>query len=151
MASKDIEDVAKAGGAAEPKKPAAKLPKASDADVAGFKAAYEAHIAERALTGIPPLPLNGKQAACVVELLKTPPAGDEQFLLDLLSNRIPPGVDEATHVKANFLDAVMKGAVSSRLCPRPRLCSSSAQCLAAITCSRSWMGWTWSLSLPSSL
>lgn len=40
--------------------------------------------------------------AALVELLKTPPAGEEEFLLDLITNRVPPGVDEAAYVKAGF-------------------------------------------------
>eukprot|EP00442_Polarella_glacialis_P001777 CAMPEP_0115152762 /NCGR_PEP_ID=MMETSP0227-20121206/66340_1 /TAXON_ID=89957 /ORGANISM="Polarella glacialis, Strain CCMP 1383" /LENGTH=900 /DNA_ID=CAMNT_0002563405 /DNA_START=68 /DNA_END=2770 /DNA_ORIENTATION=- len=99
---------------AAPKKAiAVKLPKVSEEDVKGFRAAYDAHVAERALTTLPPLPLDPKQALCVVELLKKPPAGEEAFLVDLIKNRVPPGVDDATYVKANFLCAVMKGAETS--------------------------------------
>ncbi len=53
--------------------------------------------------------------AALVELLKNPPAGEEEFLLDLLTNRVPPGVDEAAYVKAGFLAAVAKGDASSPL------------------------------------
>eukprot|EP00929_Paragymnodinium_shiwhaense_P069473 TRINITY_DN35030_c0_g2_i1.p1 TRINITY_DN35030_c0_g2~~TRINITY_DN35030_c0_g2_i1.p1 ORF type:complete len:940 (+),score=262.02 TRINITY_DN35030_c0_g2_i1:103-2820(+) len=110
----DIENLA--GAAAAPKKSVAvKLPKITDADVSGFFAAYDAHVADRANMKLPPLALDPKQAQCMVELLKNPPAGKEAFLLNLLENRIPPGVDDATYVKANFLDAVMKGAVTSPL------------------------------------
>lgn len=53
--------------------------------------------------------------AALVELLKNPPAGEEEFLLDLLTNRVPPGVDEAAYVKAGFLAAVAKGEAKSPL------------------------------------
>jgi len=84
-------------------------------DVSGFKAAYDAHVDERAKQGLPPLPLDAKQAQCLVELLKKPPADLSDFLVDLLANRIPPGVDDATYVKANFLNDVVKGAATSSL------------------------------------
>jgi aconitate hydratase 2/2-methylisocitrate dehydratase len=70
---------------------------------------YRKHVEERAEQGIVPNPLNAQQAAGLVELLKNPPAGEEAFILDLLANRIPPGVDEAAYVKAGFLAAVTKG------------------------------------------
>eukprot|EP00931_Biecheleriopsis_adriatica_P120591 TRINITY_DN9571_c0_g1_i1.p1 TRINITY_DN9571_c0_g1~~TRINITY_DN9571_c0_g1_i1.p1 ORF type:complete len:919 (+),score=259.07 TRINITY_DN9571_c0_g1_i1:49-2757(+) len=108
----DIEDAAGASGPAAKKSIAVKLPKITEADVQGFKAAYEAHIQEREKDGIPPLPLDAKQAQCVVELLKKCPAGEEGFYVDLIKNRIPPGVDDATYVKANFLRDVLKGVVS---------------------------------------
>ena len=57
--------------------------------------AYRKHIEERAALGIVPQPLNAEQTAGLVELLKNPPAGEEEFLVDLITNRIPPGVDEA--------------------------------------------------------
>ena len=71
--------------------------------------AYRAHIAERAALGIPPLPLDAKQTAELIELIKTPVAGDEAFLLDMLTHRVPPGVDDAAKVKASFLAAVAHG------------------------------------------
>ncbi|MFN3881025.1 MAG: bifunctional aconitate hydratase 2/2-methylisocitrate dehydratase [Nitrincola lacisaponensis] len=77
--------------------------------------AYRKHVEERALEGIPPTPLDPEQTAALVELLKNPPAGEEEFLLDLLSNRVPAGVDQAAYVKAGFLDAVAKGEASSPL------------------------------------
>ncbi|MFO1368210.1 MAG: bifunctional aconitate hydratase 2/2-methylisocitrate dehydratase [Marinagarivorans sp.] len=77
--------------------------------------AYRAHVAERAALGIPPQPLNAAQVASLVELLKAPPAGEEAFLVDLISNRVPPGVDEAAYVKAGFLSAVAKGEAKSPL------------------------------------
>ena len=71
--------------------------------------AYRAHVAERAALGIPPLPLDTPQTAQLIELIKNPPAGEEAFLLDLLTHRVPPGVDDAAKVKASFLSAVAHG------------------------------------------
>jgi aconitate hydratase 2/2-methylisocitrate dehydratase len=71
--------------------------------------AYRVHVAERAAQSIPPKPLKAEQVAELVQLLKAPPAGEESFLVDLLSNRVPPGVDEAAYVKAGFLSAIVKG------------------------------------------
>ena len=70
---------------------------------------YRQHVAERAAQGVAPKPLNAEQVAALVDLLKNPPAGEESLLLELLANRIPPGVDEAAYVKAGFLAAVTKG------------------------------------------
>lgn len=75
--------------------------------------AYRKHVEERAAEGIVPKPLDAEQVAALVELLKTPPAGEEAFLLDLLENRIPPGVDEAAYVKAGFLAALTRGEATS--------------------------------------
>ena len=71
--------------------------------------AYRQHAAERASLGIPPLPLSAQQTAEVIELIKAPPAGEDAFLLELLSHRVPPGVDDAAKVKASFLAAVAHG------------------------------------------
>ncbi|ELY4228770.1 bifunctional aconitate hydratase 2/2-methylisocitrate dehydratase [Cronobacter sakazakii] len=76
---------------------------------------YRKHVAERAAEGIVAKPLDATQMAALVELLKNPPAGEEEFLLDLLTNRVPPGVDEAAYVKAGFLAAVAKGEATSPL------------------------------------
>ena len=81
-------------------------------------AAYRAHVAERALDNIPPKPLDPEWTAGLVELLKNPPAGEEDFLLDLIANRVPPGVDEAAYVKAGFLSAIVNGEASSPLIDR---------------------------------
>ncbi|MGM0482172.1 MAG: bifunctional aconitate hydratase 2/2-methylisocitrate dehydratase [Pseudomonadota bacterium] len=70
---------------------------------------YRQHVEERAAEGIPPKPLTAEQVADLVELLKNPPAGEEQFLVELLAERVPPGVDEAAYVKAGFLSALVKG------------------------------------------
>ncbi len=77
--------------------------------------AYREHVAEREALGIPPKPLNAEQTAALVELLKNPPAGEEETLVYLLENRIPPGVDEAAYVKAAFLSAIVKGEATSPL------------------------------------
>jgi aconitate hydratase 2/2-methylisocitrate dehydratase len=71
--------------------------------------AYRQHVAERAALGIPPLPLDKAQVAALIELVKAPPAGEEAFLIDLLTHRVPPGVDDAAKVKASFLAAVAQG------------------------------------------
>jgi len=76
---------------------------------------YHQHVADRAVEGIPPKPLSAEQTASLVELLKEPAGADESELLDLLSNRIPAGVDEAAYVKAGFLAAVAKGEAQSPL------------------------------------
>ncbi len=69
---------------------------------------YRQHVAERETQGICPLPLDAVQVAALVELIKNPPTGEEEFLLDLLTNRVPPGVDQAAYVKAAFLTDVAK-------------------------------------------
>lgn len=76
---------------------------------------YKEHVEERLQEGIPPLPLNAEQVSELVELLKAPPAGEEDFILDLITNRTPAGVDPAAYVKAAFLTDVAKGATSSPL------------------------------------
>ncbi|WP_341708396.1 bifunctional aconitate hydratase 2/2-methylisocitrate dehydratase [Halopseudomonas sp.] len=82
--------------------------------------AYRKHVEERAAQGVVPQPLNAEQTAGLVELLKNPPAGEEAFLLDLLTNRVPPGVDEAAYVKAGFLSAIAKGEATSPLLTKER-------------------------------
>jgi aconitate hydratase 2 / 2-methylisocitrate dehydratase len=77
--------------------------------MSNFLTDYRAHVAERAALGIPPLALNAKQVADLIELIKNPPAGEEAFLMDLLTHRVPPGVDDAAKVKASFLAAVAHG------------------------------------------
>ncbi|SIT65767.1 aconitase [Ectothiorhodosinus mongolicus] len=77
--------------------------------------AYRQHVAERAQEGIVPKPLDADMTAQLVDLLKNPPAGEEEFLLDLITHRVPPGVDEAAYVKAGFLSAIAKGEASSPL------------------------------------
>jgi aconitate hydratase 2/2-methylisocitrate dehydratase len=71
--------------------------------------AYRQHAQERAALGIPPLPLDAKQVSALVELLQSPPKGEEAFLVELLTQRVPPGVDDAAKVKALFLAEVASG------------------------------------------
>src|SRR6478752_6704758 len=74
-----------------------------------FLQTYRNHVAERAVIGIPPLPLSAKQTGEVIELLKNPPAGEAAFLVDLITHRVPAGVDDAAKVKASYLAAVAHG------------------------------------------
>ena len=76
---------------------------------------YKNHVEERLKQGIPPLPLNAEQVSDLVELLKSPPSGEEDYLLDLITNRTPAGVDPAAYVKAAFLTALAKDETSSPL------------------------------------
>ncbi|MCL6435808.1 MAG: bifunctional aconitate hydratase 2/2-methylisocitrate dehydratase [Leptolyngbyaceae cyanobacterium HOT.MB2.61] len=78
---------------------------------------YRQHVADRAKLGIPPLPLSAQQTADLCELLQHPPAGEEAFLVELLRDRVPPGVDQAAYVKAGFLTAIAKGEMTSPLVP----------------------------------
>ncbi|WP_442768255.1 bifunctional aconitate hydratase 2/2-methylisocitrate dehydratase [Acinetobacter bohemicus] len=82
--------------------------------------AYRQHVEERAALGVPPKPLDDAQTADLVELLKNPPAGEEAFLVDLLENRVPAGVDQAAYVKAAFLAALAKGDATSPLITKER-------------------------------
>ena len=77
--------------------------------------AYRDHVAERAVLGLPPLPLSAEQTAELVVLLKHPPAGEESTLLELLENRVPAGVDQAAYVKAAFLSDIALGNAASPL------------------------------------
>ena len=81
---------------------------------------YRAHAAERAMLGIPPLPLSEVQTIEVVELLKKPPEGEEQTLVDLLTFRVPAGVDNAAKIKAEFLARLLKGEERCALISRVR-------------------------------
>ncbi|WP_417840654.1 bifunctional aconitate hydratase 2/2-methylisocitrate dehydratase [Terasakiella sp.] len=76
---------------------------------------YRKHVEERAALGIPPLPLSVEQTEALVELLKNPPAGEEDTLVDLLTHRVPAGVDDAARIKAGFLAQVAKGEISCSL------------------------------------
>ncbi|QTN29733.1 bifunctional aconitate hydratase 2/2-methylisocitrate dehydratase [Rhodoferax sp. AJA081-3] len=82
--------------------------------------AYRDHVAERAALGIPPLPLSAKQTGELIELLKAPPAGEEAFLVDLITHRVPAGVDDAAKVKASYLAAVAHGTEKCALISRAR-------------------------------
>jgi len=74
---------------------------------------YRKHIEERAAEGVVPKPINAEQMAALVELIKHPPAGEEEFVLNLLANRVPAGVDEAAYIKASFLSAIANGSENS--------------------------------------
>lgn len=77
--------------------------------------AYRQHVEERANEGLPPLALDAQQTADLIELLKTPPAGEEKTLIELFTHRVPAGVDDAAYVKAAFLTAITKGEAASPL------------------------------------
>jgi aconitate hydratase 2 / 2-methylisocitrate dehydratase len=76
---------------------------------------YRQQAAERAALGIPPLPLDAQQTSELCELLKNPPPGEEETLVELLRDRVPPGVDSAAYVKAGFLTGVAKGEIHTPL------------------------------------
>jgi len=82
--------------------------------------AYRQHVAERAALGIPPLPLSAKQTGELIELLKAPPVGEEATLVELITHRVPAGVDDAAKVKASYLAAVAHGTESTPLVSRER-------------------------------
>ncbi len=82
--------------------------------------AYRDHVAERAALGIPPLPLTAKQTGELIELLKNPPKGEESTLVDLITHRVPAGVDDAAKVKASYLAAVAHGTEKCALISRER-------------------------------
>ena len=86
----------------------------------GFLQTYRSHVAERAILGIPPLPLSAPQTGEVIELLKNPPAGEEAFLLDLITHRVPAGVDASAKVKASYLAAVAHGSEKCTLITREK-------------------------------
>ncbi|MEG3899814.1 MULTISPECIES: bifunctional aconitate hydratase 2/2-methylisocitrate dehydratase [unclassified Microcoleus] len=76
---------------------------------------YRQQAALRAALGIPPLPLDAQQTSELCELLKNPPPGEEEALIELLRDRVPPGVDSAAYVKAGFLTGIAKGEIHSPL------------------------------------
>jgi aconitate hydratase 2/2-methylisocitrate dehydratase len=80
--------------------------------------AYRQHVEERAAQGIPPLPLSAEQTVELIALLKNPPQGEEQAIVELITHRVPAGVDDAAKVKAEFLAKVAKGEESSPLISR---------------------------------
>ncbi|MES2360449.1 MAG: bifunctional aconitate hydratase 2/2-methylisocitrate dehydratase [Pseudomonadota bacterium] len=86
--------------------------------VLNFLQTYRNHVAERAVLGIPPLPLSAKQTGEVIELLKNPPKGEEAFLVELITHRVPAGVDDAAKVKASYLAAVAHGSEKCGLISR---------------------------------
>ena len=80
--------------------------------------AYRDHVAERAALGIPPLPLSAQQTSELIELLKNPPKGEESTLVELITYRVPAGVDDAAKVKASYLAAVAFGKEKTPLITR---------------------------------
>ncbi|MCB1889246.1 MAG: bifunctional aconitate hydratase 2/2-methylisocitrate dehydratase, partial [Rhodocyclaceae bacterium] len=82
--------------------------------------AYRSHVAERAALGIPALPLTKQQTEELVKLLQNPPAGEEDFLVELLTYRVPAGVDDAAKVKAAFLAKLAKGEEACGLVSRAK-------------------------------
>ena len=85
-----------------------------------FLQTYRAHVSERAAMGIPPLPLSAKQTGDLIELLKAPPTGEETVLVDLITHRVPAGVDDAAKVKASYLAAVAHGTEQCQLISREK-------------------------------
>ena len=80
--------------------------------------AYRDHVAERAALGIPPLPLSAQQTGELIELLKNPPKGEDATLVELITHRVPAGVDDAAKVKASYLAAVAFGKEKTPLITR---------------------------------
>jgi aconitate hydratase 2/2-methylisocitrate dehydratase len=89
------------------------MPETTPLAPADLLPAYRTAAAERQALGVPPLPLSAPQTQALTELLAAPPAGEEAFLLALLSERVPPGVDEAAYVKAGWLSAIAEGRATS--------------------------------------
>ncbi|MEE8320431.1 MAG: aconitate hydratase B, partial [Gammaproteobacteria bacterium] len=81
---------------------------------------YRKHVQERTDQGVVPKPLNAEQVSALVELLKEPPAEEEEFILDLITHRVPAGVDQAAYIKAGFLAAIARGEVTSPLINKVR-------------------------------
>lgn len=78
-----------------------------------FLSEYQRHVSERAKEGVPPLPLNAAQTQALIDELIAD-SHDSVELLELLTHRISPGVDEAAKIKATFLDKISKGELSCR-------------------------------------
>ncbi len=79
-----------------------------------FLNTYRAHSHQRALQGIPPLPLDATQTTACIELIKNPAFSQEAaFLVKLLAEQVAPGVDPAAYIKAGFLTALAKGEIIS--------------------------------------
>ena len=81
---------------------------------------YREHVEQRRALGLPPLPLDAQQVADLIELIKNPPIGEHGSLMELLVNRVPPGVDQAAYVKAAFLTDVARGNTACKLISRER-------------------------------
>ena len=91
---------------------------------------YRQHVKERADLGIVPEPLNAEQTAALIDLIKKPPEGYEDFILDLLINRVPAGVDQAAYIKAAFLAAITEGEAESLLIEKLKQLNYWVLCLA---------------------
>ncbi len=83
-----------------------------------FMQTYQAHVAERAALGIPALPLSAKQTGELIEQLKNPIADEEKALVEMITHRVPAGVDDAAKVKASYLAAVAHGTEKCSLITR---------------------------------
>ena len=81
---------------------------------------YRQHVAERSALGIPPQPLSAQHMADLISLLKNPPPGESEFLIDLLTHRVPAGVDDAAKIKAGFLAAILNKTETCTLVDRKR-------------------------------
>ncbi len=82
--------------------------------------AYRQHVEERGNEGLPPLALDAQQVSELIELIKNPPAGEEDYIMELLVNRVPPGVDQAAYVKAAFLADIAEGRLEVGLIDRAK-------------------------------
>ncbi len=83
---------------------------------------YKAHTFEREALGVPPLALNAKQTAELVELLKATPIESQDYALSLLEDRINGGVDDAAYVKATFLNDIVTGNAKSEAITPVKAC-----------------------------
>ncbi len=83
---------------------------------------YKKHTEERAKLGIPPLPLTAKQVAELVELLKATPVEDADYAMELFTQHVPAGVDDAAYVKAAFLNDIVQGKVTCEVIDRVKAC-----------------------------
>lgn len=107
-----------------------------------FLASYEDHVSERAKLGIAPKPLDAQQTADLVQVLEAPPQDEQEQLLELLSQRVPPGVDEAAYVKAGFLAAISKGEAQSPIIDAKRaveLLGTMQASLGPSQCMAAWL------------
>ena len=84
--------------------------------------AYKAHTEERAELGVPPLALTAEQVAELVELLKAETVADEDYAMELFTQKVPAGVDDAAYVKAAFLNDVVQGNVSCDCISQVKAC-----------------------------
>jgi len=76
---------------------------------------YRKQVMERKAEGLVPKPLNEEQMISLAELFISPPEGEEQFMLSLLTDRVPPGVDPVAKIKAKLLEEIALGEKSTPL------------------------------------